>query len=39
MEKITTLLMLLWMLAIFVAYYSVKTFEIICFEITRSCLG
>ena len=38
MKKTTTLLILLWMLAIFAAYYVLKTFEIICFEITGSCL-
>lgn len=39
MERMTTLLVLLWMVAAFAAYYSLKALEIICFEITGSCLG
>lgn len=39
MKGITTLIIMLWMLSIFAAYYSLKTAEIICFEITMSCLG
>lgn len=33
MKKTAILLILLWMIAVFVAYYSLKTFEILCFEL------
>lgn len=39
MKRMITLLIMLWMIAVFAAYYSLKVFEIICFEITGSCLG
>ena len=37
MKRITALVILLWMIAVFAAYYSLKTLEIICFEIIGSC--
>lgn len=39
MKKAAILLILLWMLAIFSAYYSLKTFEIVCIELAKCPVG